>query len=91
MKLNTRFLIPRPASFIPLLVTLAALILLSLRTDNTTYAQTDPPPVLDAPVLTAQAGEGKIGLQWQAVTGAARYEHLAWTEASGCTNWMSAP
>ena len=61
----------------------ASIILLSPLLKLTTYTQTDPPAALDAPVLTAQVGAGLIELQWDAVTGAARYELQAWTEASG--------
>ena len=41
--------------------------------------------VLSTPVLTAEAGEGEgtVELRWEAVTGAVRYELLAWTSADG--------
>ena len=39
--------------------------------------------VLSTPVLTAEAGEGTVALRWEAVTGAVRYELLAWTSADG--------
>ena len=41
--------------------------------------------VLSTPVLTAEAGagEGTVELRWEAVTGAVRYELLAWTSADG--------
>ena len=44
--------------------------------------------VLSMPVLTAEAGEGEgtVELRWQAVTGAVRYELLAWT--SGADGWQ---
>ena len=81
MKLNKPVLPARPASALLLVVTLAALTFLSLRTDNASYAQTQPPAALDAPVLTAVAGDNSIELSWAAVTGAARYELWAWTSA----------
>ena len=79
MKKNTRFLITRPAGAFLLLVTLAALIFLSLQTDNASYAQTESSEDLASPTLTAQAGDGAIELSWTAVTGAARYEIRAYT------------
>ena len=33
--------------------------------------------------MTAEAGEGTVELRWEAVTGAVRYELLAWTSADG--------
>ena len=39
--------------------------------------------VLSTPVLTAEAVEGTVELRWEAVTGAVRYELLAWTSADG--------
>ena len=43
---------------------------------------------LSAPVLSAEAGagEGTVELRWEAVTGAVRYELLAWT--SGADDWQ---
>ena len=35
------------------------------------------------PVLTAEAGAGKVELSWEAVTGAVRYELYTWTSADG--------
>ena len=40
-------------------------------------------PSLPAPVLTAEAGEGKVELSWGAVQGAERYEYWVWTSADG--------
>ena len=40
-------------------------------------------PSLSAPVLTAEAGEGKVELSWGAVQGAERYEFWVWTSADG--------
>ena len=37
---------------------------------------------LSAPALTAEAGEGTVELRWEAVTGAVRYELLAWTSGA---------
>ena len=44
--------------------------------------------VLSTPVLTAESGEGggTVELRWEAVTGAVRYELLAWT--SGADDWQ---
>ena len=44
--------------------------------------------VLSTPVLTAESGEGEgtVELRWEAVTGAVRYELLAWT--SGADDWQ---
>ena len=43
---------------------------------------------LSAPVLAAESGEGEgtVELRWEAVTGAVRYELLAWT--SGADDWQ---
>ena len=60
-------------------------------TATATLAATVTPTVtvsaLSPPVLTAEAGEGEgtVELRWQAVTGAVRYELLAWT--SGADGW----
>ena len=40
-------------------------------------------PALSTPILTAQATASGINLGWNEVTGAARYELYAWTEAAG--------
>ena len=79
MKKNPRFLITRPAGAFLLLVTLAALIFLTLQTDNASYAQTESSEDLASPTLTAAAGDGAIDLSWTAVTGAERYEIRAYT------------
>jgi len=80
--------IPAPtgkAQSIPLRAALlVAVVALSLLTTSAANAQTPtatPNPI--PPKLTAQAGEGKIHLQWAAVTGASRYELWIWTEAGG--------
>ena len=75
-----------PAQALPLIVLvaiLAALTLLSLLPDNPTFAQTSPPPAIDAPTLTAHAGETAIDLSWTETAGAARYELWAWTAEDG--------
>ena len=75
-----------PAKVLPLLVLvalLASITFLSLLSDSTTYAQTQPPPALDTSVLTAKAGASAVELNWEAVTGAVRYELWAWTATDG--------
>ena len=58
---------------------LAAIAILSF----TNLASAQQSSILSAPVLTAQAEEGKIELSWTAVAGAARYELWTWTSADG--------
>ena len=61
-----------------LVAALTALFPLLLITDSAIYAQTDSSAELDAPALTAEAGEGAIELSWDAVSGAVRYELWTW-------------
>ena len=52
---------------------------------TTTSTSTPPSMVsgLSKPVLTAEAGAGKVELSWEAVTGAVRYVLYTWTSADG--------
>ncbi len=50
-------------------------------TDRVSQAQTTSEAVLDAPVLSAEAGEDAVALSWTAVSGAARYELWAWWDS----------
>ena len=56
-------------------------------TESTLFTVTPTPtstaPTLSAPVLTAQATEGAIMLNWEAVSGAVRYVLWAWTSSGG--------
>ena len=52
----------------------------------TATSTSTPPSVvsgLSKPVLTAEAGAGKVELSWEAVTGAVRYVLYTWTSADG--------
>ena len=57
-----------------------------LHTDRASLAQTSSTADLDAPALTAEAGEDAIGLSWTAVSGAARYELWVWWDSD--TDWV---
>ena len=50
------------------------------------YASATVAAALSKPVLTAEGGEGAVELRWEAVTGAVRYELVAWT--SGAADWQ---
>ena len=52
-------------------------------TDQVSAQQGLTASTLSAPTLTAQATASGINLGWNEVTGAARYELYAWTEAAG--------
>ena len=56
-------------------------------TESTLFTVTPTPtstaPTLSAPVLTAQATEGAIMLNWETVSGAVRYVLWAWTSSGG--------
>ena len=68
-------------SALALVVMLAAFGAIAFDTSNVAYAQG---PVPAAPTLTAQAsGATTIGLSWNAVAGAARYELWAWDSVNG--------
>ena len=71
-------------SILLLVVILAALAPISLRTDNATYAQTESAAALPAPILTAEArGPNAVELNWTAVAGAERYDLALYTVADG--------
>jgi len=52
-------------------------------TPTPTPTPTSSASPLPAPELSAQAGEGVVHLNWNAVAGAVSYELWAWTEAAG--------
>ena len=60
---------------------LLAIVAISSYTNLASAQQTSTGSTLSAPVLTAQAEEGKIELSWTVVTDAARYELWTWTSA----------
>ena len=79
---------PRQRNRMPFMVGLSvwsAVVMLAVSailyfTDLVSAQQTS---TLSAPVLSAQAEEGKIELSWTAVTDAARYELWTWNSADG--------
>ena len=79
----TRSVIAPLNSPILLLAILVAPVLLSLLADSASFAQTGSAAAIDAPALTAEAGESAIELSWTAVSGAARYELWAWSTVGG--------
>ena len=79
-------LMPKVRTIFVAAVLLVTVISLLLHTVGASQAQTSSAADLDAPELTAEAGEDAIALSWTAVSGAARYELWAWWDSD--TDWI---
>ena len=87
MKNRTHIRTARPLAFLLLVAIVAALASLSFYPDSATYAQTETSETLEIPALTATStGTNTVELSWTAVTGAVRYELLAWQDS--VTGWQ---
>ena len=65
-----------------LIATVAALLSLAFFDYIETYAQSETPAELDAPVLAASSsGSNSVDLSWSSVNGAARYELWGWWDS----------
>jgi len=87
LKNRTHIRAASPLSFLLLVAIFAALASLSFYPHSATYAQTETSETLEVPELTARAtGTNTVELSWTAVTGAVRYELLAWQDS--VTGWQ---
>ena len=87
MKNRTHIRAASPLSFLLLVAIFAALASLSFYPHSATYAQTETSETLEVPELTARAtGTNTVEFSWTAVTGAVRYELLAWQDS--VTGWQ---